>query len=97
LRTTDEVRGELKALLPELRRRWPISYLGIFGSWARGEQRDGSDLDLLVDFDGPLPGWGEVDLELELTERLGVKVDLVPRRGLRPFIGQRILREVQPV
>ena len=97
MRTADEVRGELRRMLPELRRRWPISFLGIFGSWARGEQREGSDLDLLVDFDGPLPGWGEVDLELELTERLGVKVDLVPRQRLRPFIGRHILREVQPL
>jgi predicted nucleotidyltransferase len=50
-----------------------------------------------VDFDGPLPGWGEVDLELELSDRLGMKVDLVPRQLLRPFSGQHILREVQPV
>jgi predicted nucleotidyltransferase len=93
----DEVRAELRAMLPELRRRYPISYLGVFGSWGRGEQRQDSDLDLLVDFDGPLHGWGEIELELELSRRLGTRVDLVPRKRLKPFIGRHILREVQPL
>lgn len=97
VRTGEEIKAELRAMLPELRRRWPISYLGLFGSWARGEQRPDSDLDLLVDFDGPLPGWGDVELEIELAERLGLRVDLVPRRRLKPFIGQHVLREVQQV
>ena len=48
------------------------------GSWV-GEQRADSDLDLLVDFDGPI-GWQIVTLEDELSARLGIKVDLVPRR-----------------
>ncbi len=73
----------------------PIGYLGVFGPWVRGEQRPGSDLDLLVDFDGPLSGWGEIELELELERRLGLKVDLVLRSQLKPFIGAQILREVQ--
>lgn len=95
--TKEELKVELRRLLPELRRRWPIAYLGLFGSWARGEQRPGSDVDLLVDFDGPLAGWGEIELELELQRRLGLRVDLVPRKLLKPFIGARILREVEPV
>jgi uncharacterized protein len=95
--TLDDLKAELRAMLPELRSRWPISYLGVFGSWVRGEQHEGSDLDLLVDFDGPLPGWGEIDLELELEDRLGVEVDLVPRKYLKPYIGAHILREVQPI
>lgn len=95
IQSLDTLKAELRALLPELRQRWPISYLGVFGSWVRDEQRPGSDLDLLVDFDGPLPGWGEVELELELERRLGLKVDLVLRSQLKPFIGAQILREVQ--
>jgi uncharacterized protein len=68
----------------------------VFGSWVRGEQREGSDLDLLVEFGGPI-GWQIVTLEDELSERLEAKVDLVPRRGLRPPIGERILAELVPV
>jgi predicted nucleotidyltransferase len=81
---------------PELRRRWPISYLGI-SARGRAVRRRRSDLDLLVEFDGLLPDRGEVDLERKLNDRLGVKVDIVPRQRLRRFIGQHILHEVQPV
>jgi predicted nucleotidyltransferase len=95
--TLDEIKARLKAMLPDLRQRYGVSYLGVFGSWTRGEQRTGSDLDLLVDFDRIPPGWGDIDLELELRDRLGLMVDLVPRRQLKPFIAERILREVQAV
>jgi predicted nucleotidyltransferase len=94
--TVDMIRARLRAMLPELRQRYPIASLGLFGSWVRGEQRPDSDLDVLVEFDGPI-GWRIVTLEDELSARLGVKVDLVPRRGLRPRIGERILAEVVPV
>jgi uncharacterized protein len=96
-RTLDEIKAEFRAMLPELRARYGVSYLGVFGSWTRGEQTPDSDLDLLVDFDRVPPGWGEIDLELELRERLGLRVDLVPRRRLKPFLGARILRDVQPL
>ena len=95
--TLDEIKARLKAMLPDLRQRYGVSYLGVFGSWIRGEQGSGSDLDLLVDFDRVPPGWGEVDLELELRDRLGLPVDLVPRRQLKPFIAERIMREVQAI
>ena len=95
--TLDEIKARLKAMLPDLRQRYGVSYLGVFGSWIRGEQGSGSDLDLLVDFDRVPPGWGEVDLELELRDRLGLPVDLVPRRQLKHFIAERIMREVQAI
>jgi predicted nucleotidyltransferase len=94
--TVETIRTRLRAMLPELRQRYPIASLGLFGSWVRGEQRPDSDLDVPVEFDGPI-GWRIVTLEDELSARLGVKVDLVPRRGLRPRIGERILAEVVPV
>ena len=92
----DQLKGALRAMLPELKSRWPLSYLGVFGSWARREQRAGSDLDLLVDFDRPI-GFEIVALKDELERRLGLPVDLVMRRSLRRRIGRRILDEVQPV
>lgn len=88
--------GALRELLPELRRRYPVASLAVFGSWARGEARADSDLDLLVEFDGPI-GWQIVTLEDELSRHLGLQVDLVPRRTLRPHIGTRILAEAVPV
>lgn len=95
-RTLPEIKAELRALLPELRRRYPISYLGVFGSWACGEQRPGSDLDQLVDFDGPI-GWEIVDLRDEIAARLGLPIDIVMRGSLRQRIGLTILSETQPI
>lgn len=95
-KSLDAIRDRLRTMLPELRQRFPIASLGLFGSWVRGEQGPDSDLDVLVEFDGPI-GWQIVTLEDELSQRLGVKVDLVPRRGLRPRIEERILAEVVPV
>ena len=92
----DEIKRALRAMLPELRARWPVSYLGVFGSWVRREQRDGSDLDLLVDFDGPI-GFELVAFKDELERRLDLPVDLVMRGSLRRRIGRQILDEVQPV
>jgi hypothetical protein len=94
--TLEAVVVSLRRALPDLRQRYPVASLAVFGSWVRGEQRPDSDLDLLVEFDGPI-GWQIVTLEDELSERLGVKVDLVPRRGLRPRLGARILAEAVPV
>jgi predicted nucleotidyltransferase len=96
-RTLEEITCELRGMLPGLRERYPISYLGVFGSWAREEQRPGSDLDLLVDFDGPIDLFAYARLQREIADRIGVPVDLVHRPGLKPAIGRNVLREVQPV
>lgn len=64
----------------------------------RGEQRADSDLDLLVEFDDrPLSLLQVITLEHELSDLLGVKVDLVERHVLRPRIGRQILAEVVPL
>lgn len=84
-------------MLPELRRRWPVAAIGVFGSYARGEAREDSDLDLLVDFDRPVAFSELLGLEDEIGRRLGVDVETVTRAALKPRIGRRILAEVQPV
>jgi uncharacterized protein len=71
VKTLDEIRAELRAMLPELRERYPVAGLGVFGSYARGEQREGSDLDLLVDFDGPVGIFEFLDLEEGSGDGLG--------------------------
>lgn len=84
----------LKQHLPELKERYSVSYLGVFGSYVRGEQTKESDLDVLVEFD-EVPGLLKyIELEYYLSDLLGVKVDLVTRTGLKPNIGKHILNEV---
>lgn len=86
---------KLRQYLPELEQHYHVKSLGVFGSWARGEQRKGSDLDVLVEFgeNGPTL-LGFVHLENYLSELLGIKIDLVEKDTLKPGIGRRILEEV---
>jgi predicted nucleotidyltransferase len=61
----------------------------------RNEQAGNSDLDILVDFTAPISLFEFIDLEEELSKLLHVKIDLVSRNALKPYIGKRILSEVQ--
>jgi uncharacterized protein len=86
----------LQSVLPELRDRYHVSSLGVFGSYVRGEQTTASDVDILVEFE-PEARFGLLefcDLENHLSDLLGRKVDLVMKDGLKPRIGARILQEV---
>ena len=92
----EEIMRALREHLPELRDRYAVRSVGVFGSYLRGEQRPGSDLDILVEFDSvSVPTLFEfVRLERELSGRLGVPVDLVMKSALKPAIGRYILKEV---
>ena len=90
----DELLAKLRALKPELKRRYKVREFGIFGSWARGEQRKGSDLDILVDFEEDADLFDWIGLTLYLEEVLGVSVDVVPRKALRRELQSRVLRQV---
>lgn len=78
----------------ELRKKFKVKTLGVFGSYVRGEQKQGSDVDVLVEFAEPIGLFEFMDLEEYLSKLLGVKVDLVSKKALKPHIGERILQEV---
>ena len=84
----------LKDQLPQLTSQYKIKSLGLFGSYVRGEQKKRSDLDILVEFNETPGLFKFVRLENELSEILGVKVDLVTKQALKPIIGRHILNEV---
>lgn len=88
---------KLHEMLPELRERYHVSYLGVFGSYIREEQKPESDLDVLVEFSKTPTIFKLVNLENYLSEALGVKVDLVMKDALKPNIGKHILDEVEAV
>ncbi len=94
MRSLAAILAELRRLEPALRQRYPIAAIGVFGSWARGEQRDDSDLDVLVDFDRPIGLFDFIGLRDELSDALGLNVDLVMRDAPKPRIVQRIEREL---
>jgi len=93
----DEIKKVLKEYKSALKDKYHVDTLGIFGSYVRNEQASDSDLDILVDFTAPISLFEFIDMEEELSELLSVKVDLVSRNALKPYIGKRILNEVQLV
>ena len=97
MKSVDEYKKILVAHQEELARNFHVRSLGLFGSRLRGEQREDSDLDILVTFSST-PGLLRFSgLRYHLSDLLGVKVDLVMREALKPGIRERILREVEPV
>jgi predicted nucleotidyltransferase len=80
----ERVLSLLSALAPELRRRFNVAHLALFGSVARGVPAPSSDVDLLVEFDGRPTFDDFIGLKLELEEALGRRVDLVTPDAMRP-------------
>lgn len=73
-----------------------VSNMRIFGSVARGTATKDSDIDLLVDISPKLGLLGLMQLESNLQELLGVKIDLVPSEGLKPHMKNEVLNEAIP-
>ena len=83
MKTLQEIERVLKDQKPILKKKFKVKEIGIFGSFVRGEQKDTSDLDLLIDF----------CYQLKFKE-LDEKVDLVTKSGLKPRVSGHILKEV---
>lgn len=81
--------------LPLVRRGYRVKSLGLFGSYVRGQQKESSDVDILVEFDEPIGLLKFMSLEIHLSELLGKRVDLVMETALKPAIGRHILSEVK--
>ena len=93
----DELSAMLKRLEPRLREEFHVRSLHVFGSVARGDAGPVSDLDILVEFDGPRKFAQFMDLKFLLEDECGVKVDLVAKEALRPALKARILAEAKRV
>ncbi len=82
---------ELKSMLQE---QYRVITLGIFGSYARNEQRPGSDVDILIDYVQAPSLVKVVQLRDYLSEKLGQNVDVVTVNGLRADIKEQVLSDV---
>jgi predicted nucleotidyltransferase len=96
-RSLEEISLVLKRSLPEIKERYNVKSLGIFGSYVRKEAIESSDLDILVEFTRAPSLLEFIRMEDELSEKLGIKVDLVMKKALKTHIGRRILAEVIPI
>jgi len=90
----NEIKEILKQNKKELKDKYKIKKIGVFGSYVRGEEKKRSDIDILVEFSEPVGLFEFMDMEEYLEKLLGVKVDLVSKKALKPRIGQHILKEV---
>ena len=93
----EEIKSTLQRIMPEIKERYKVKYLGVFGSYVRGEASKTSDLDLLVEFEQAPTLYEFIRMERYLSEEVGIKVDLVMKKTLQPYIGKRILAEVVAV
>jgi predicted nucleotidyltransferase len=73
-----------------------VAHAGIFGSTARGEQRAGSDIDIIVDFDPsvPITIYDYVGIKDDIAELFKQPVDVIDRRGLKPDLRQPVTRDL---
>ena len=95
MKTLEEIRRILAEHKEELRKLFGVKEIGIFGSYARSEQTELSDVDILVEFEGEI-GWEIVDLKDYLEKLLGVKVDLVSKKGIvrKPLLWRYVKEEI---
>jgi hypothetical protein len=91
-----KLNAEQKQKIIEICKRNDISYCAVFGSFARGEATEESDIDLLVKFSKP-KGFDWLDAAVEIENVLGRKVDLVTENGLHPRIREKVLKELQVI
>jgi predicted nucleotidyltransferase len=78
----------------EISQRFAVKNLALFGSAARDELRDDSDVDVLVEFEGPTTYDGYFKLQDYLQELLGRSVDLVTERGLKPRARRHVEKDL---
>ena len=83
--------------LAEVCERNDIQRLRVFGSFARSDESETSDVDLIADFAGRKSLLDLVRIEREFSERLGRKVDLLTEAALSPYLRERVLQDSQLV
>jgi len=85
----EEIRQKILPIL----RRSGVRKAGIFGSVARGEARENSDIDILVDIESEMSLLDFIGLKLEIEKALGREIDLVEYSTIKPLLRERILGE----
>ncbi len=77
--------------------RYRVKKIAIFGSYARGEAKPESDVDILIEFSERKSLLDLVGIEQELSEALGVKADLLTEKSISPYLIDRIKKEMKVI
>ena len=89
--TREEIQYTIKNYLEQ----YPISRIGLFGSFARNEDRPDSDIDILVTFEEPISLFTLVRIHRELSELLNRKVDIVSEKYLHPRMKEAVQKDLK--
>jgi len=84
---------EIKQKTLPILQRYRVKRAGLFGSYVRGEMREDSDIDILVEIERDISLLDFVGIKLEIEEALGRKIDLVEYSTIKPLLKERILNE----
>jgi predicted nucleotidyltransferase len=90
-------REEIETALVSILAKYGVRKIGLFGSYARGEERTDSDLDVLVEFEKRKSLLTLVRIERELSEHIGVKVDLLTEQAISPYLVERIKADLKVI
>lgn len=93
----NQIKDVLQKNMGILQDQYGVENIGVFGSVSRGEEKKGSDVDVLVEFSRPLGFFKFVELEEFLGSLIDKKVDLVTKKALKSVIRNEILQEVNYV
>jgi len=97
MKTLGEIKTILRNHMEELRQKYKVKEIAIFGSYVREEQKEVSDVDILVEFYEVPSLLKFIELERYLENLLGIKVDLVRKSALRREIRESVLKEASVV
>ena len=90
----EEIRELIERHRPELKRQFHVERIGVFGSYARGDQKKRSDVDFLVTFDETISLFTLSGLYIYLQEQMGRNIDVVPFNSLRPELRKYVLKDL---
>jgi len=96
MKTKAEILEILRRVKPELAQRYGLKRLALFGSYAREDQRDDSDVDILVEIE-PQIGLGFVELADRIEDALGIRTEVVSHRAIKPRYWELIKEELVDV
>ena len=90
----DEIKGVIEQHRADLKRELHVEKIGVFGSYARGDQKKRSDVDFLVTFDETIGLFTLSGPYIYLQAQLGRKVDVIPFNSLRPELRKYVLKDL---
>ena len=94
MKNKDEILKILEELREEIKKKYKVKAIGVFGSVIREEQKETSDIDVLVDYEDDADLFDLTGLALFLEDKLNQKVDVVSKGALREEIKEEVLKEV---